>query len=149
MVLTHQNPSAIDCSISVVFSFLGWGCHSEIATFAYYLTMDGRWFLAIIFFVYGFIGISTFASLQDPDDGKLRREVLCKWLCYVNKYCECLKPESFMALFGIYFNPMNRYHRIPRPSYVRFRTLPYSVNEEGQLDFHPRESCIYWHILYI
>ena len=40
-------------SYSVVFSFLGWGCHSEIATFAYYPTMDGRWFLAIIFLFMG------------------------------------------------------------------------------------------------
>lgn len=74
------------------------GCHIEIATFAYYLTMNGRWFLAISFFL--------MSSLESQPLPHSKIQMTGSW---DEMYCECLKPDSFTALFGIY-SPIQRYH---------------------------------------
>ena len=86
------------------------GCHIEIATFAYYLTMNGRGFLAI-----SFLFMSSLESSPLPHS---KIQMTGSW---DEMYCECLKPDSFMALFGIY-SPIQRYHRISQ-AVVRLQVL--------------------------
>lgn len=89
------------------------GCHIEIATLAYYLTMNGRWFLAI-----SFLFMSSLESQPLPHS---KIQMTGSWDVFVTAWS--LTPLQNYSESTLQFNDTIEY---PRLSYVyRFWTLPY------------------------